>query len=128
MDVWTQDRESAAKYRVNWIHGKQGQGLGRDCIHFGGNSGYQAINLAYLWGANRIILLGFDMRRVDNRAHWFGDHPRAKGFHNPVAFEHWIRMFDGLARDLKREGVEVINCTPGSALRCFATNDIHRIA
>lgn len=86
-------------------------------IHWGGNSGYQCINLAYLWGARRIVLLGFDMQRTDGKAHWFGDHPQ--GLHNNSPYDKWLRNFDRLAADLKAEGVEVINATRKTALRCF---------
>lgn len=84
-------------------------------IHQGGNGGYQAINLAVLLGAKRIALLGFDMQG----GHWHGRHP--KGLNNPEQgnFARWIQAFDGMAPDLGKAGVEVINCTPGSALRCF---------
>ncbi|HCZ48509.1 MAG TPA: hypothetical protein DCZ11_05850, partial [Gammaproteobacteria bacterium] len=39
-------------------------------IHQGGNSGYQALNLAVLLGAERVILLGYDM----HGGHWHGRH------------------------------------------------------
>lgn len=91
------------------------KGLGLDKIHHGSNSGYQAINLAYLMGADCIILLGYDMHRR-NGNHFFGDHP--KKFTNGD-YSSFVPRFDALAKDLAREGVEVINCTPGSALHQF---------
>jgi len=44
----TQDKESADKYRLEYIKGVDALGLSRDpaCIHLGANSGIQAINLA----------------------------------------------------------------------------------
>lgn len=95
----------------------RGKGLSRDParIHGGKNSGYQAVNLAYLLGAARILLLGYDMRLVESRAHWFGDHPdRIRS-----NYENWITNFQTIAAQLPELGVEIINCTPGSALRCF---------
>lgn len=88
-------------------------------IHWGNNSGYQALNIAYLAGACRILLLGFDMRRVGGRLHWHEDHPR--GLKNPDAnlLREWCENFKAAARDLAAAGVDVINCTPGSALTCF---------
>lgn len=87
--------------------------------HQGMNGGYQAINLAVLLGASRIVLLGFDMRAIDGRRHWHPDHP--PGMNNPPfeRFQVWLRQFRTMLPDLKRAGVEVVNATPGSALDCF---------
>ena len=35
-------------------------------------------------------------------------------------FEVWIRRMGTLADELSKRGVAVVNCTPGSALKCFA--------
>lgn len=112
---WTQDEAAAKRYGLNWIQGKSEPGLSRDpnVIHHGANSGYQAINLAYHFGAKRIILLGYDM----HGSHFFGEHPAEL----PVksSFSVFLANFPQLAADLKAEGVEVVNCTPGSVLHSF---------
>lgn len=84
----------------------------------GQNSGYQAVNFAYLAGARRVLLLGFDMRPAeDGRTHWFGDHPVKTG---PAIFSCMLQNFEALARRLRQvPEFEVMNCTPGSALGCF---------
>jgi hypothetical protein len=84
-------------------------------IRTGGNSGYAAIHLAASMGAKRILLLGLDM----NGGHWHGPHPH--GLNNPRAytFNRWMRNFRTLAPALKARGIEVVNCSPGSALECF---------
>lgn len=84
-----------------------------------GNSGAQAINLAYLWGARRMILVGFDMRsgEVDGKKdqmHWFGDHP--KPLQNPSAFDQFITGMGPMAVDLRQRDVEVINTSAKSAI------------
>lgn len=82
----------------------------------GGNSGYAALCLAAKLGASRMLLYGFDMRKVNGRARRF-DYPpdlNANG-----RYQHWAANFDRLAPQLKARHVSVINCTPGSALRCF---------
>jgi len=88
-----------------------------DYLATGGNSGYQAVHLATHFGARRILLFGFDMRQVGKRKHWFGDHVRP--LHSGGNYGVWIRNFTALAKVLAGKGVEVINCTPGSALTCF---------
>lgn len=84
----------------------------------GGNSGYQAVHLAVHLGATRILLLGFDMKDGRNRRrHWFGNHPEKLNSRGNYA--GWMRAFDKFARVLQAMDIEVLNCTPDSALRCF---------
>ena len=112
------DQIAAAKrWKLNMMPGRSNPGLGRDVMHFGDNSGYQAINLAYLWGAGRIILLGYDMQRTGGRAHFFGDHPGK--LNSGTDYTGFAPNFRQLAADLRAEGVEVINCTRETALNCF---------
>ncbi len=106
----------------------QAKGLSeeRGALHTGRNSGYQAINLAVHLGARRILLLGFDMKGgpVEGRkvkTHWFGDHP---GGTSPDVYTQMLPNFPTLVEPLKARGVEVVNCTPGSAIRCFPTGEI----
>lgn len=88
----------------------------------GGNSGYQAIHLAVHFGATRIFLCGFDMNHVDKKRHWFGNHPpRLNSRGNYAA---WIVAFNRLAPFLQKRGVEVLNCSPRSALKCFKKIDL----
>jgi hypothetical protein len=88
-------------------------------IGSGGNSGFQAVNLAVQWGAKRIALIGFDMH---DRAgvHWYG---RATGMGraNPGEwnFRRWRAAFDASAVDFARLGVEVVNLSQYSDLRGF---------
>lgn len=99
------------------IVGENSPGLGRDKIHFGGNGGYQVINLAYLWGASRMVLLGYDMQRTGGASHWHGDHPR--GLLKSSPYEQWIKRFGDLAADLWKEKINVVNASRETALQCF---------
>lgn len=95
-----------------------------DHIRHGKNSGYQAIHIAAHLGARRIILLGFDMRPTsDGVLHWFGN----RSYHpaNPTVFQTFmIPKFPALAAELKKRAIDVVNCTPGSALTCFRTSSL----
>lgn len=124
-ELWTQDLKAKREFGLAWVLGKDKNGLGSDCVHYGGNSGYQAINLAYLWGVSRIILLGFDCKLVNGKKHWFGEHP--EGLNKNQNFTFWLHNFEKLAIDLKNENVEVINCSPDSALKCFKQMDIENV-
>lgn len=87
----------------------------------GGNSGFQALNLAVQFGARRILLVGFDLRGE----HWYGRNnwPRAN---NPDEsnFERWRAAFIAAAKTLDGLGVEVINASPTSSLTCFPKQSI----
>lgn len=127
-ELWTQDAGAAQKHGLQWIRGEGTAGLGRRHIHWGGNSGFQAINLAYLFGAARIVLLGFDMQvGPTGESHWFGDHPRNQGFANPKKFNSWIRHLEILGRDLSDQRVDVFNATRHTALTCFPQIPLERL-
>lgn len=116
---WSQSEEARKNYGTRFILAERRDGLSRipGVIHQGGNSGYQAIGLAYERGAEKIILLAFDMQRTFGRLHHHDPYP--KGFPRECPFERWIPRFAALARDLDREGVKVINASRATALGCF---------
>lgn len=101
------------------------QGVSRDrfstdpgVIAYGGNSGFQALNLALLKGCKRIVLVGFDMRHVEGRAHFFGDHPKGFGQCSDHQMQSFAKYFAMAAKDLPAD-VSIVNATLGSALTCF---------
>jgi uncharacterized Rossmann fold enzyme len=118
-ELWTQDKHAAKAYNLNYIKSENKQGLSlKDVIYQGANSGYQCTNLAYLWGAKRIILLGLDCSPDKNgKTHWFGKHPRPLSNTHP--FERWKTAFNKIAEDLKKVNIEVINASRRTALTCF---------
>lgn len=74
--------------------------------------------MAYLWGANTIILIGMDCSKApDGKDHWFGQHGPELGQHQP--YDLWQSHFPALAQDLEKDGVRVINCSRQTALTCF---------
>lgn len=121
--VWTQDNSAAARWPdIKRMKGTNRDGLGKDHIHINGNSGVQAINLAYLWGYRRIILLGFDMKLgPKGERHHHADHPHP--LVQAQCFGEWLHKLEKVAKDLKAEKCEVLNATPGSAMKCFPMVD-----
>jgi hypothetical protein len=81
----------------------------------GGNSGFQALNLAVQLGARRILLAGFDF----GGKHWHEDHPAALRNPSQVQFDHWRGHFDGAADTLRQWGVAVANLSRLSTLQAF---------
>lgn len=86
-------------------------------IGYGGNSGFQALNLAVQFGAKAIVLVGFDMR-VDHGVHWHGRHEQ---MNNPTedSVSRWARILDGVAGQLQKLGVSVVNASAVSALKNY---------
>lgn len=87
-------------------------------VKTGGNSGYQAVNLAYLLGFKKIILLGYDMKITGGQVHWHGKHEKLNN-PNTGVMKNWISYYNDLAILLKERGVIVLNATRDTALECF---------
>lgn len=88
----------------------------------GGNGGFQALNMAALWGARKVILTGFDYAHPG--LHWHGRHPAPLTQSNHVTIKNWLSAMEGAAPDLKRRGVRVINASRETALTCFERMDV----
>lgn len=114
-EKWTQDKEAARQFHLNYIEGIAGPGINTypHLINHGSNSGHQAINFAYHKGASRIILLGYDMKpAIDGKQHWFGNHPDK--IHSDR--RAWLPHFKVIA---DQGLIEIINCSRDTALNCF---------
>ena len=103
--------------RVNYIPGKQNPGVSvqSDLIHYGSHSGYQAINIAILKGCKEILLLGVDMKGA---GHWFGDYG-IPTMDRQGDWASWLIHMDQAAEQIKGLGVNIINCSPDSAINSF---------
>lgn len=78
----------------------------------GGNSAFQAANIAVHEGAARVLLTGVDLTGT----HWHGTH--GEGLHNPEPGQmaRWGRGWALALPDFAAAGVELLNCTRGGAL------------
>lgn len=101
--------------------GKHGFAADPDSLCTGSTSGYQAVHVAAHGGASRILLCGFDYR---GSGHWHEDHPAPLTNTPPEVWPEWAGRFEWLVLPLRQRGVEVINCTPGSAITCFPRMDL----
>ena len=118
-DDGTNDKSAiAARFGLTLVAGRTGDTFSRDpgVIHYGSNSGFQAIGLAILMGARRIVLVGYDMQVVEGRRHFFGDHPAP--LRNALDYRAMVPIFHHAARQLGPE-VEILNATPASAITCW---------
>lgn len=138
-EKWTTNLEAAEKYDLNWIAERNSPGLSSstDIIHHGHGSGFSLLNLSYLMGAERIVLLGYDMKYASDysgREQHVGSSPRHYFGEYPTQLQHWpsIQVKDGVHVELlslyqsvaDQGAVEIVNCTPGSAVTCFPMSEI----
>jgi hypothetical protein len=85
----------------------------------GGNSGFQALNLAVQFGAKDIILVGIDCHERGG-VHWYGRNKWVNA-NNPMGtnYVRWMKGFDIARKDLDRLSVTVINSSMESEVKSF---------
>lgn len=85
----------------------------KDTLGWNHNTGAAAINLAFLLGAKRIFLLGFDMTAdPTGQTHW---HNWRGGPTPPSSYVRFISSMAGMAAGLKGKGIEVLNVSDGTS-------------
>jgi hypothetical protein len=121
-EIHSHKLECAARHGLRLVRAAYDPGFSTDrgLIHYGENSGFQAINLAIRFGARVIVLVGFNMQRIDGAAHFFGEHPPGVRRGDPP-YERFIKNFDTAERLLREvaDAPTIINATPATALTCF---------
>jgi hypothetical protein len=116
--VFTSDKHFAkSKIPWLWTMPRQAQGLHHAALGWNGNTGASAINLALILGAKRVYLLGFDMKRINNRPNWH-KHVIRPAATKPAIYQGFIRSFKHVARDWhdKFDDREIWNVTNDSGL------------
>lgn len=100
-----------------WTMPRRPQGLHTDALGWNGNTGSLAINLAMLLGAKRVFLLGFDMKRIDDRPNWHDQIIRPAAT-KPHIYQGFVRDFRFVVRDWKAKFADrqIINVTKDSGL------------
>ena len=142
-DKWTTRPELEGKYPgLEYIPERWEDGLSKESswisAHHG--TGPQLVNIAYLYGCTRLLLVGWDMRfhgRVAGAALGPNEFKRRRYLdEDPLTLNHWPRFTgpDGELLGLIKEmetihpedyGIEIINCTPNSAMKCFPMGDLN---
>lgn len=82
------------------------------------NSGLLGVMVAVKLGATRVLLCGLDMRLPGQ--HFFGKHPAPLRSSEARHLEMFKRQFAAY----QPRGVEIFNCTGGSALSCYPVSTI----
>ncbi len=87
--------------------------VGESRIKSSPSCGHNAISLAICASARRVILLGYDMRPGSHHDDYEEDTPAS------IYTNDFIPAFAGWDAAAKRVGVDIVNATPGSALKEF---------
>lgn len=114
---------TAKKEAIQFVRAANQPGLGTFVLHTGGNSGWMGLNLAYLYGARRIYLLGFDMMLGPAaEKHFDGAHTGRCDV--ALNFAEWIHRIRKAKPDLDRLGCQVMNLSRRTALDCFPRSTV----
>lgn len=99
--------------------------LGSPEIQQGRSSGHTAVSLAIAMGAERVLLVGYDMQVVNGREH---HHNEYKGPRDLDIYKNeFQRAFRGWNEAALASGVEILNCTHGSAVTEFPFADLDEV-
>jgi hypothetical protein len=111
----TDDATHVLKNKHGNNHGS-GVSLDPQYIVTGTHSGHQALNVAILAGAAKLLLLGFDGKALDGRTHWHGGHPET----TPASdYASRARAWTMSQHEIKATGVLIINCSLQSSIGLF---------
>lgn len=92
------------------------------CFH---HSGAQAIQVAWQYGATKIILIGYDMQLGNGgKIHWFGNYTKPGLRNTPNAYRSWIKHHEKIQTGLEKKGIEVINCSKITAIPYYKKMDL----
>lgn len=113
----------ADEFNVRLVPASNGAGFStsENFIHYGlpqPSSGFQAVNLALLFGASRVVLVGFDSHAASGK-HFFGDHPDNLRNCTDAGYREFAKAFAPHPR--------IVNATPGSAIEAYEFVDLEEV-
>lgn len=98
----------------------------QDGIHGGRNSGFGAIMLAVALGASTIYLLGYDMKAKVS-SHWHSGYPGRDLAEFNTKLAEFRQEIQSVLPWISQLGVEVVNLSPDSELRCLDSSSIDKV-
>ena len=144
---YTWYKDIADKYGIQYVKAivKDGLSLDPRIIHINHGSGPMAINLALHLGIKKLLLIGHDMKFASDYnglrkkvgstdRHYFGEYPKELqhwpsvkiGLSKPGVIDGLIEAYNKMPPDLEKAGMEVINCTPESAMQTFRMSTLEK--
>lgn len=87
------------------------------------NSGFMAMNIAYLCRPKQIYLFGFDLRvnpkEGENGEHWYGQYEWREFRNRPGLYNMWLPHHKVAARQFRYAGIKVFNVSRISRIPCY---------
>lgn len=129
---------------IRYIKAVDKRGISTDpgIIHINCGSGPMMMNLACHYGFEKLVLIGHDMKFAkdyDGRRRKIGSEPRHYFGEYPGPLRHFpsvrvrqgvldglIERYKQIAPEIADLGIDVVNCTPGSALDCFRMSTLEK--
>ena len=102
------------------IRSRAGTGLSNNpaVIESGGNSGFGALNIAWLKRAKKIALFGYDYSGVHHTPEHYAARNRPADA-NDRYLVRWAKNYDAVTRQAQVAGVTILNACPGSNVTAF---------
>jgi len=121
--------ERAEKWNWLWIlrrdEARFGLSVEQDTVCWNRGCGGAAINVAYLLGASRVVLLGFDMQMWKGKHNWH-DYHRVE--ERPQIYQNSMMPFlKPMSDAMKVTGLQICNATPKSALDIFPVKPLEEL-
>ena len=118
------DKDRGSLAWINFME-REPFGLHKNALGWNGHTGSVAINLAMLFGASTIYLLGFDMHRTPDRSNWH-DEVIHKDAVLSGSYELFRRKSDKMIAGWKENfpNVRIINLCKDSSLEGIPKRDI----
>src|SRR5574343_122154 len=100
-----------------WTVPRESRGLHKNALGWNGNTGASAINLGLLFGAKKIYLLGYDMKRTKQKSNWHDKIIDPNAVKDSV-YSKFAQQFKFVHSDWKKKfaDVEIWNVTNDSGL------------
>ncbi len=116
---WHIDEKTCEKWGLNYIPYSSSKIFATESpIATGKNSGFQAINLAFLHGHREIWLLGYDLGfQPGTKKHFFGEHPQK--INRPSQYDDWLAHYAKAKPIMEKNGLRIINMTNSTRLDIF---------
>ena len=96
-----------------------------DTVCWNRGCGGAAINVAYLLGASKVVLLGFDMRIVEGKHNWHDNHQKVE--RDKIYQGSMMPFLKPMSDAMKVTGLQIVNATPGSAMNLFPVKTLEEV-
>lgn len=127
LKIWLEVSNNSYHHSIYYVVGLPTDGFPHSLkagIYHGNHSGYGALQLALVLGADPIYLLDYDMKHQGKVTHFHSGYPSRQDEHTLQSFKAGL---DRMAAFIRRARRNVINLNPDSALRCFEFGNIKEI-